>query len=284
MIIDAHQHFWMYDAHRDSWINEDMAALRRDFLPEHLLGELRSNNVDGCIAVQVDQSEAETSFLLQVADRYQEVQGVVGWVDLRCPNLKERLQYFSEFKKLRGFRHIVQSEPDDRFLLRDDFCQGIEQLGRFHFTYDILVYPPQLPAAIELVRRFPQQAFVIDHIAKPFIRRGELEPWATHMREISSNANVWCKLSGLVTEAAWGQWNAADFDPYFDVVLKSFGPDRLMFGSDWPVCLLSGSYSQVKQLVTEAVAHLTPEEQAKIFGLNAVAFYGLEKPIAWTCS
>jgi len=189
---------------------------------------------------------------------------------------KERLQYFSEFKKLRGFRHIVQSEPDDRFILRDDFCRGIELLGHFHFTYDILVYPRQLPAAIELVRRFPQQAFVIDHIAKPFIRRGELDPWATHMREVASHANVWCKLSGLVTEATWGQWKPEDFRPYLDIVLKSFGPDRLMFGSDWPVCLLSASYSQVKQLVTGAVAHLTAEEQAKIFGLNAVAFYGLE--------
>jgi L-fuconolactonase len=275
MIIDAHQHFWKYDPRRDTWITEEMSVLRRDFLPEDLLTELRSNKVDGCIAVQADQSEQETLFLLDLTERHPEIQGVVGWVDLRASNLKERLQYFSPFQKLRGFRHIVQSEPDARFMLRDDFCLGIEMLQQFHFTYDILIYPKQLAAALELVRRFPAQRFVVDHMAKPPIHSRELEPWAEQMRQIATHANVWCKLSGLITEAAWRTWKAEDFQPYLGVVLERFGPDRLMFGSDWPVCLVSGSYSQVKALVTDAIAHFSAEQQKKIFGLNAISFYGL---------
>lgn len=275
MIIDAHQHFWKYDPRRDTWITEEMSVLRRDFMPEDLIGEMRSNQVNGCIAVQADQSERETLFLLELAERHPEIEGVVGWVDLRASDVNERLQYFSQFGKLRGFRHILQSEPDDRFMLRDDFCRGIELLRQFHFTYDILIYPKQLPAAINLVTRFPQQPFMVDHIAKPPIRSEDLEPWAEQMRQIATHTNVSCKLSGLVTEAAWGKWKPEDFQPYFDVVLESFGPDRLMFGSDWPVCLLSGSYSEVKSLMTDAIAHFPAEQQRKILGLNAISFYGL---------
>lgn len=273
MIIDAHQHFWRYQAERDAWITPEMGVLKRDYMPPDLRAELTANGVDGSVAVQASQSEEETSFLLDLAQGHQEIVAVVGWVDLRAPNIKDRLEYFAQFDKLAGFRHVAQSEPDDSFLVREDFCRGIASLQRFHFTYDILIYPRQLPAALELVRRFSEQRFVVDHMAKPPIRAAEVEPWASQMCEIAACQNVWCKLSGLVTEAEWGKWTAAEFRPYFDVVLKLFGPDRLMFGSDWPVCLLSAAYAQVKGLVNDAVAAYSPEDRRKMFGLNAVSFY-----------
>lgn len=276
MIIDAHQHFWHYDAQRDSWITPEMSALKRDFLPDHLRLELATNGVDGTIAVQARQSEHETKFLLSLAAQHREIMGVVGWVDLRDSRVQERLHYYSSFDKLRGFRHIAQSEPDDRFLVQNDFCRGIECLREFNFTYDILIYPRQLPAAIDLVRRFPEQGFVIDHMAKPRVRAAELEPWARHIEELAAHPNVWCKLSGLVTEAEWRKWSPQQFRPFFDVVLKAFGSDRLMFGSDWPVCLLSATYAETQQLVADAIADLSSAEQQKIFALNAMSFYGLK--------
>ncbi len=276
MIIDAHQHFWHYDAERDSWITPEMAVLKRDYLPDELCRELAANGIDGCVAVQAAQSENETQFLLGLAERYPQIAGVVGWVDLRAATIRERLAHFSQFRKLRGFRHIVQSEPDDRFLLSDNFCRGLSYLQEFNFAYDILIYPRQLPAAIELVRRFPRQRFVVDHLAKPSIRTAELHPWAEQMRQLGAHPNVWCKLSGLVTEAEWRNWTPQQFRPYFDVVFEAFGPDRLMFGSDWPVCLLSASYREVKALVCDAISGLSVEEQQSILGLNAISFYGLE--------
>jgi L-fuconolactonase len=273
--IDAHQHFWRYDAQRDGWITDKMSLLKRDYLPDELLGELAANEIDGCIAVQADQSERETLFLLDLAARHSAIAGVVGWVDLRSPNLPERLEYFSHFEKVRGFRHIVQAEPDDEFLLREDFRRGIAALRNFGFTYDILIYPKQLPAAIELVKQFPEQHFVIDHMAKPNVKAGQILPWAARMREIATSPNVYCKLSGLVTEADWQHWRADDFRPYFDVVFEVFGPDRLMFGSDWPVCLLACTYRKVKQLVADYTRHFANLDQKKIFGSNAVHFYGL---------
>jgi L-fuconolactonase len=276
MIIDAHQHFWRYNPERDAWITPEMAVLKRDYLPADLARELAPNGVDGSIAVQASQSEEETPFLLGLAEQFSQIVGVVGWVALRDPAIRDRLTYFSQFPKLRGFRHIVQSEPDDRFMLRDDFCRGISLLREFKFTYDILIYPRQLPAAVELVRRFPEQRFVIDHIAKPIVRTGELQPWADHMKELAAQPNVWCKLSGLVTEAAWTKWKAEQFRPYFDVVLGAFGPQRLMFGSDWPVCLLAATYKQVKALVSEAICGCSAEQQQRIMGLNAMSFYGIE--------
>ena len=276
MIIDAHQHFWHYDPQRDSWITPEMSVLKRDFLPDDLRPALATNGVDGTVAVQASQSEQETQFLLSLAAQHREIMGVVGWVDLRDSGIQDRLRYFSSFQKLRGFRHIAQSEADDRFLVQPDFCRGIECLRQFSFTYDILIYPRQFPAAIELVRKFPEQAFVIDHMAKPDIRAGKLEPWAQQIEEIAAHRNVWCKLSGLVTEAEWRKWTPQQFRPFFDVVLKAFGSDRLMFGSDWPVCLLSATYTQTKQLVTDAISGLSSEEQQKIFGLNAISFYGLK--------
>jgi L-fuconolactonase len=276
MKIDSHQHFWRYDAARDAWITESMAVLRRDFLPEHLAAELTANGIDASIAVQADQSENETMFLLDLAEMNKRIAGVVGWVDLLSPRVGERLEYFSRFSKLRGLRHIAQAEPDDRFLAREDFVKGIAQLRAFDFTYDVLIYPKQLPAAIELAARLPEQRFVVDHLAKPEIKSGNTAAWAAQMREMAQNKNVFCKLSGLVTEADWKHWKADDFKPYLDVVFNAFGVERLMFGSDWPVCLLAATYGQVKQLIDNYVTGYPEAGKEKIFGGNAARFYGLE--------
>jgi len=278
MHIDSHQHFWRYNPHRDAWITDEMAVLKRDFLPENLIPELHANEVRGCVAVQADQSEQETMFLLDLAERFPEINGVVGWVDLCSPDLPERLEYFSRFEKLRGFRHVVQSEQDDRFMLREDFVAGISSLQRFNFTYDILIYPKQLAAAIELVNLFPQQRFVVDHMAKPNIRSRIISPWEEQIREIAATENVYCKLSGLITEADWRTWRESDVRPYLDVVFDAFGTDRLMFGSDWPVCLLAGDYARVKTLVVNYIRELPAEQQENILGFNAVRFYGLKAP------
>lgn len=274
--IDAHQHFWRYNAARDTWITDEMSLLKRDFLPQDLAPELDASGIDASIAVQTDQSEAETTFLLELANTSSRIAGVVGWVDLRSPRLAERLEYFAQFPKLRGFRHIAQSETDDHFLARDEFVQGIAQLRRFAFTYDILIYPRQLPAAIELVSRVPEQLFVINHLAKPEIKARKTEPWAQHIRQLSQNKNVFCKLSGLVTEADLRKWQQFDFRPYLDVALEAFGPERLLFGSDWPVCLLAASYEQVVRILSNDLRGMSDSDKNKVFGSNAIRFYGLK--------
>lgn len=276
MTVDSHQHFWHYDLARHAWITDEMSAIRRDFLPDQYESECAANGVDASVVVQVDQTESETSFVLGLAERFPRIAGVVGWVDLRSPHVEERLRHFSQFKKLRGFRHIAQAEPDDRFLVQPAFLDGIAQLRAFNFTYDILVYPKQLPAAIELASRFPRQPFVLDHVAKPLIKARTLEPWASHIKTLAQNPNVFCKLSGLVTEADWQNLKPDDFRPYLDVVFAAFGPDRLMFGSDWPVCLVAASYAQVKRLIESYVNANAPEHTEKIFGANAIQFYGLK--------
>ena len=276
MKIDSHQHFWKYDPARDTWITEEMSILKRDFLPDDLDRECQANGIDASIAVQADQSETETQFLLGLANCSPRIAGVVGWVDLCSSKVAERLAYFAQFEKLRGFRHIAQAELDERFLVRDDFVRGIACLREFGFTYDILIYPKQLPAALELVARLPEQRFIIDHLAKPEIKTRGAASWATHMRNIAQNPNVYCKLSGLVTEADWRHWKSEDFKPYLDVVFDAFGPQRLMFGSDWPVCLLAGSYQQVKQVIEDYLNGHSEDEKEKIFGNNAIGFYGLK--------
>ena len=276
MNIDSHQHFWRYDPARDGWITDAMQVLKRDFLSGQLASELDAHGMDASIAVQADQSESETRFLLDLAARSERVAGVVGWVDLASPGLDDRLQFFSQFAKLRGFRHIVQAEPDDRFLVRSEFLHGISRLREFGFTYDILIYPQQLPAAMELASKFPGQPFVIDHLAKPEIKTRNSAAWARHIRSLAASPNVYCKLSGLVTEADWRTWAPAEFELYLDVVFEAFGPERLMFGSDWPVCLLAATYRQVKQLVEDYVDRHAAEDKVKIFGANAIRFYGLK--------
>lgn len=274
MIIDAHQHFWYFNPVRDSWITDDMAVIRRDFLPADLEPVLTENGVDGCVAVQASQSEEETMFLVNMAQSYDIVKGVVGWVDLQAPTLYDRLEFFSNYEEIKGFRHVAQAEPDD-FLARPGVIQGIRQLAAFDLTYDILIYPTQLKAALQLVRSVPEVNFVIDHIAKPYIKKQEISKWSNFMTEIARHKNVSCKLSGMVTEADWHNWSKKDFFPYLDVMFEQFGPDRLLFGSDWPVCLVAANYTQVKNIVEDYLLPWGEDVREKVMGANAQEFYGL---------
>lgn len=276
MIIDSHQHFWNYDPVAHSWINDDMSVLKRNFLPEDLLKVYQKNDIDGCIAVQADQSEAETAFLLQLASENEFIKGVVGWVDLRSEQLEERLMHYADFPKLKGFRHVVQSEPDPNFMLRKDFQRGLDQLHGYNFTYDILIFPTQLAAALETVKSFPDQNFVIDHIAKPYIKAGKITEWASFMQQIASHPNVMCKVSGMLTEADWTTWESKDFTPYLDIVFEAFGTQRILYGSDWPVCLVAGSYAQVKGLVSDYISKYSMAEQADIWANNTKHFYRID--------
>lgn len=276
MKIDAHQHFWHFDPVRDSWIDDSMKVLRQDFLPENLELHLNDAGMEGCIAVQADQSEGETQFLLNLADKNSIVKGVVGWVDLCADDVKERLAHFSENALFKGVRHIVQAEPDPDFMQRSDFQSGISALSDFDLTYDILVYPNQLPSAIRLVSQFPDQPFVLDHIAKPLIKDHVFEPWKTQIQELARHPNVYCKLSGAITEADWQSWDKTEITPYFDIACEAFGSNRLMFGSDWPVCNLAGSYERVYVLMNQYLSQFSPEEQEKIWGKNAIDFYKIE--------
>lgn len=273
--IDAHQHFWVYDAREYAWIGDGMEALRRDFLPDDLAPELAACGVDGTIAVQARQSLEETRFLLRLARESEVVRAVVGWVDLRDPAVGETLGELARDPHLVGVRHVVQDEPEDDFVLRADFQRGIAALGRTELVYDILTYPRQLAPSIRLVDAFPDQAFVLDHLSKPFIARRELEPWASELRELAKRPNVACKLSGMVTEADWSAWRRDDFRPYLDVALAAFGPDRILFGSDWPVCLLSAPYADVHGIVADWAAELAEGERERLFGGNAVRIYRL---------
>ncbi|MGB5479871.1 MAG: amidohydrolase family protein [Eudoraea sp.] len=275
MVIDSHQHFWEYDPVRYAWIDDSMKVLQKDFLPADLGPILKDNKVDGCVAVQADQSEAETEFLLRMAGENDFIKGVVGWVDLRADNIADRLAYFSQDKKLKGVRHIVQEEPDPEFMLRKDFQNGIGHLARFGLTYDILVYPNQLAAAVLLARAFPDQKFVLDHIAKPRISEGLDNQWVHYIKELALNPNVSCKVSGMVTETRNFKWQQEDFSPFIEMVLDAFGWQRLLYGSDWPVCLLGGSYKEVLAIVKDYMDKLPEKEKAGIMGLNAINFYSL---------
>ena len=253
-----------------------MTALMRDFLPSHLQPGLKAAGIEGTVAVQAEQTEEETRFLLGLAEDHPSIWGVVGWVDLADPKVGDRLAECRKSTLLCGFRHILQAEPDDRFVLGADFRRGICCLAAFDFTYDILIYPRHLPAVIELVAMYPQQRFVLDHLAKPQIRSAKLQPWARLMFELGTATNVFCKLSGLITEADWAHWAPGDFKPYLDVAFEAFGWQRLMFGSDWPVCLLAGTYAQVVELVSSYLRDRPRQEQTAIFGDNAARFYRLK--------
>ncbi len=272
--IDSHQHFWKFDPVRDSWITDRMNVIQRDFLPCDLAPILKENKIDGCVAVQADQSEIETQFLIDLASANDFVKGVVGWVDLRSELLDERLHYYSSFKKLKGFRHIAQGEPLG-FLLKEEFSKGILALTKFNFTYDILIYPHQLQDAIRLVSKHPNQKFVVDHLAKPVIREKEFNQWASQMKELASIENVCCKISGMVTEAVWNRWANDDFMPYLDLVMNHFGTARVMYGSDWPVCLVAASYEKQLNIIEEYLLSFSDSEKHKIMGENAIRFYNL---------
>lgn len=274
MTIDAHQHFWHFDPVRDSWITDDMGTIRRDFLPADLEPVLAQNGIDGCVAVQAAQSEDETLFLVKMAQSYDIVKGVVGWIDLQSESLHDRLEILGQHKEIKGYRHVAQAEPED-FLMRPNVIRGIRQLSEFGLTYDILIYPNQLKTAVQLVRAIPDVRFVIDHMAKPYIKKGEINRWSSFMTEMARNPHVFCKVSGLITEADWKHWSKKDFFPYLDVAFEQFGPDRLLFGSDWPVCLVAADYTQVKTLIDQYVEPWGDEVRAKVFGGNAISFYNL---------
>ena len=276
MRIDSHQHFWKYNPSEQVWMTDAMEVLKRDYLPGELEPLLRSNGFDGTIAVQARQIIEETSWLLELADNYPMIKGVVGWVDLQSPELRSQLELFSSNPKLVGVRHVVHDEPDDNFMLRPQFLQGIAQLSDFGLTYDLLLFPKHLRLAVKLVEMFPQQAFVLDHIGKPAIRDGVLSPWCEDLRCLAEFPNVSCKLSGLVTEARWGKWRPAEFHRYLDIVIESFGTDRVMIGSDWPVCTLSGDYASSMLVVMEHVLQFPENIREQILGGNCSQFYGLK--------
>lgn len=274
--MDSHQHFWRYTPQDYGWISDTMPAIQRDFLPHDLEPLLQAAGFDGCIAVQARQSEAETDFLLDLAEESSIVKGVVGWVDLQAPDLEARLEHYASFPTLKGFRHIVQDEPDDQFLLRPAFVEGVRLLHKYHFKYDILIYEKQMPTAVAFVDRLGDQPLVLDHIGKPLIAEGPTLRWTDGIKALAQYPHVYCKISGLVTEAAWHQWKPDDFKPFLDIAFDAFGPDRLMIGSDWPVCLLAADdYAEVIGLVEGYVAGFSEEDRIRILGANAERFYGV---------
>ena len=275
MRIDAHQHFWRYDPADFGWIDDSMAILRRDFLPADLQQEIEAFGVDGVVGVQARQSLDETHWLLEQAAAHPFVKGVVGWVPLIDDDVKDQLGTLANCHTLKGVRHVVQDEPDDQFLLRDDFNSGIDALAEFELAYDLLIFERHLPQAIKFVDRHPNQTIILDHLAKPLVRDHQLEPWASNIHKLAERDNVFCKLSGLVTEANWQNWSEQDLAPYWEVILHTFSPQRIMFGSDWPVCLLATSYRSWYDLCRRFVSGLSDDEQNRIFGGTAIEAYRL---------
>ena len=274
--IDAHQHFWRYDAAQDGWIDDSLAALRRDCLPDEARREMAGAGFDACVAVQARQTLEETRWLLSLADAHPSIAGVVGWVDLQADDARRQLEPLADHPKLVGIRHIVQSEPDDRFMLRPAFCRGLALLEEFGLTYDILVYSRHLPVALELVERYASQRFLLDHLGKPNIRHGELRAWERDVRALAACPNVSAKLSGLVTEADWMMWTQQDIRPVLDVAFEWFGAERLMIGSDWPVCTVAGGYARTMAVVSDYVAGRPQSERDAVLGGNAQRFWNLQ--------
>lgn len=275
MRIDAHQHFWKFDPVRDSWIDDSMKVIQRDFLPDDLEPVLLKNGFDGCVSVQSDQSPAENMFHLQLADQYGFIKGIVGWVDFQAADIEDQLSAYRKFGKLKGFRHVLQGEKQRDFMLRPAFKRGISHLQRFGYTYDVLIFPDQLAYVLEFVRSFPDQPFVVDHLAKPYIKRGEIVQWRKDITQLAQFNHVYCKVSGMVTEADWSSWRPGDFKPYLDAVTEGFGTERIIFGSDWPVCLVAAGYENVVDIPAQYYSSFSKDEQQAIFGENAKRFYNL---------
>jgi len=276
MVIDSHQHFWKYEPKKHSWIDNRMKVIRRDFLPQDLNKVFIENKINYCVAVQADQSTFETNFLIELSEIYNFIKGIVGWVDLKSQKLENYLDNYKNIDIIKGFRHVVQDESDHNFLLRPQFLNGIKLLGKYDYSYDILVFPHQLGSVLELTKKFPNQKFVIDHIGKPYIFDNFYYGWATLIKEIGKQENVYCKFSGMITEADHKNWKKEQIEPYMDLVMESFGSRKLMFGSDWPVCLIAGNYSEVKKLVTDFISSFSLNEQNLIMYENAINFYNLK--------
>ena len=275
MKIDSHQHFWKYNPSKHTWMTSDMSTLKQDFLPGDLKPLLEQCQLDGCVAVQASQSEKENEFLIELAQQNDFIKGIVGWVDLQSEDIAERLSHFQQSKSIKGFRHVLHDEEDIDFMLRPNFLRGIDQLRNFDFTYDILVYPQHLGNTLKFVSQFPDQPFVIDHIAKPNIDAAKIEEWKKDLKSIGAFENVYCKISGMVTEAKWNNWRQDNFTPYLDAVLEVFGIERVMYGSDWPVCTLSATYKGMYHIVETYFSQFTVSEQNKFFWQTATQFYNL---------
>lgn len=274
MTIDSHQHFWHFDPIRDAWIDDTMQVIQRDFLPADLAPVLAQSGIQGCVAVQAAQSDTETEFLLQLARENDFIKGVVGWVDLQADDLEVQVQHYNGQKLLKGFRHVLQAEPVE-FMLQPAFVRGVQTIGKHGYTYDILIFPHQLPNAVELVQQCGDQSFVLDHLAKPYIKAGKIDQWKSDLTRLAAQENVLCKLSGIITEADWKTWTYEQLVPYLDVAFEAFGTSRLMFGSDWPVCRVAGEYQEVRQILERYLAGFSDHEKDLVFGLNAVKFYQL---------
>jgi len=273
--IDAHQHFWNYNPVEYGWMTDEMFLIKREFSPEDLKPILNTNNIDGTVLVQVTQSDSETMTLLRIADNNDFVKGVVGWVDFRNKDIHLKLEELRQYPKLKGFRHILQAEEPE-FMLQPDFINGISALEEFDFTYDILIYPKHLDSAIEFAKKFSGHRFVLDHLAKPEIKHKKIADWEKAIRLLASNPNIYCKISGMVTEAEWKNWKQGDFSAYMDVIINAFGINRVMFGSDWPMCLVAASYDEVIKITSDYFSSFSANEQKLFFGGNAINFYKLE--------
>ncbi|WP_339740715.1 amidohydrolase family protein [uncultured Sunxiuqinia sp.] len=276
MIIDTHHHFWNYNPVDFDWIDDEMASIRKNFLPKDLKESLLETGVQGVVSVQARQSLEETDWLLEMAEEHDFIKGIVGWLPLAAENIQQVLEQYSGNPWLKGVRHVVQGESDPAFILGKDFNRGISQLKNDGLVYDILILEHQLPNTIRFVDQHSEQQFIVDHIAKPKIKHNETEPWARNLKELARRENVSCKISGMVTEADYHSWTKEQLQPYFDVVLEAFGPSRLMYGSDWPVCLVATSYSDWLNLVKDMLSGLSPDEQEQIFSRNAKHFYHLD--------
>lgn len=274
MKIDSHQHYWHFNTADYGWMGEDMSVIKRDFLPADLLPELKSIDFDGSVAVQARQSLEETNWLLQLADEHPHIKGVVGWLDLQSEQAEEQIAAFAKHPKAVGVRHVIHDEEDIDFMLRPAFIRGVQLLEKYDMAYDILIFPKHLTNTIEFVKQFSEkQTFVVDHIAKPLIKDGIVSPWKEDIAALAKFPNVYCKVSGMVTEADWNTWTPENIRPYLDVVMEAFGPERILIGSDWPVCLVAGKYSEVMQVVIDYISTFTEKEQALMLGENAAKAY-----------
>lgn len=275
MKVDAHHHFWHFNAEEYEWIDDSLPELQRDFLPADLACEIKAVGIEGVVSVQARQSLEETEWLLALAAEHDFIKGVVGWVPLLDPKIHDILASLSCHEKLRAVRHVVQGEPDNQFLLRDDFNAGISVLKDFGLVYDILIFDRHLPATIEFVDQHQEQTFVLDHIAKPRIKDGFIDEWAAQLGLLALRPNVFCKVSGMVTEAEFASWTVEQLKPYWDRVLGAFGSERIMFGSDWPVCRVACSYAKWFESVVRLAEDLSPAERENLFGLTAIKVYQL---------
>ena len=274
-MIDAHQHFWQVGRFDYPWMSSDLGVLYRDYLPYDLAPILKQNGVAQTVLVQASNSIAESRWLLELADANSFIAGVVGWVDLMSPDGEAQLNELSAHPKFKGVRHLVESEPEDDWLINPAVLSSLRRLATYGLSYDLLVHTRHLRHVPEVAESCPELRFVIDHLAKPPIAQNEIKEWARALKPVADYQNIHCKLSGLVTEANWSSWQTNDLRPFVDCVLELFGPERMMFGSDYPVCLLAASYDRVLDAFQELLKYLSDSDRDKIFSKNAAAFYRL---------